>query len=200
MLHIYLLGRYRATLDQHAVVGFRSLRTQAILAYLAMRGDCVSRTELVHLLWPDYSRNAGLASLRSALTNLRHLTPENLIISRYDVRLTNYWCDALVVGTRTTNLTFLPGFEGIDSPDFQRWVYQLSSRASSLPTIRTNTPQDLDSVQNALVMLGSLGCETTALDALGRLSQWLRQAHYAKEAREVERTAEALAGHYYASN
>lgn len=71
-LSLALLGHYRAALDDRPVGGFESNKVRALLAYLAVEGDCPhSREMLAGLLWPEYPERAALANLRFALSNLR---------------------------------------------------------------------------------------------------------------------------------
>ncbi len=67
-----LLGPFRASLGDEPVDSFRSRKTCALLAYLAVESERThSREALAGLLWPDCSTAASLTSLRSAIANLR---------------------------------------------------------------------------------------------------------------------------------
>lgn len=185
MLKVYLLGRLSVVLGDQVVVGFRSVKTQALLGYLAMQREPVRRTTLIELLWPDYDHRAGLASLRSSLVNLHALLGNHIVISRTDIKLIDYWCDAAVVGTRTTKLALMPGCEGIDSPMFQAWLRQLHSP----PPIGAREwgnggDTHLASVQDALVILSNLGWSTEATKALNDLGAWMLGEGHLEEAEQ----------------
>ena len=73
-LNIRLLGTFQATLDGEALTGFRSDKTRALLAYLALEGTRSHRRDwLAALLWGDFEDRSARRSLSSALANLRHL-------------------------------------------------------------------------------------------------------------------------------
>ncbi len=194
MLKIYLLGHLGVTLNGQTIVGFRSVKTTAILGYLAIRQEPVRRSELIELVWPDYKHKARLASLRSALANLRDLLGDHINIARYDVELVNYWCDANVVGTRTTKLTLMPGCEGIDSVSFQSWLRSLQT-PPPYTAKRADYQYDstLSSVQDALVMLSNLGWGTEATKALTDLGAWMLDAGHPNEAEQLANYASFIA-------
>lgn len=54
------------------ITRFRSRKTAALLAYLALYPRQHTRETLIELLWPDTAFAQGQQSLRSALTSLRH--------------------------------------------------------------------------------------------------------------------------------
>jgi len=73
-LEISLLGLFRVTLDGDPATGFVSDKVRALLAYLAVEGAQPQRREiLAGLLWGGYPERSARASLRNALTNLRHV-------------------------------------------------------------------------------------------------------------------------------
>ena len=71
-LYVSLLGPFQVTLDGQPVMGYRSSKVRALLAYLAVEADRPHRREvLAGLLWPDWPDREALSSLRYALSNLR---------------------------------------------------------------------------------------------------------------------------------
>jgi len=146
-IKLHLFGAFYVTRSGQLWDGFRSGKTRALLAYLALAGVCpVRRTHLAELLWDGYPPPMARASLRMALVNLRQLLdPYDLLLTTNQIvqfKLTdpNFWCDVLAVEallTTSTNETkaptkqtvaqlyqgeFLRNFEAIDSPPFQIWL------------------------------------------------------------------------------
>lgn len=73
-LEIKLLGTFQVKLDGDVLTGFRSDKTRALLAYLAVENTRPHRRDwLASLLWADYDDHAAHRSLTSALANLRQL-------------------------------------------------------------------------------------------------------------------------------
>jgi predicted ATPase/DNA-binding SARP family transcriptional activator/Tfp pilus assembly protein PilF len=75
--------RVQASPDGPAVVTrFRTQKTAALLAYLAVHGDRAHpREELIDLLWPDADGPSGRLSLRQALSSLRRqLEPPGVLM------------------------------------------------------------------------------------------------------------------------
>ena len=73
-LCVRLLGPFEATLDGEPLIGFRSNKVRALLAYLAVEpGRRHSRESLAGLLWPDCAEKRAHGNLRSALSNLRQV-------------------------------------------------------------------------------------------------------------------------------
>lgn len=73
-LELYLLGPFQARLDGTTVGGFRSDKTRALLAYLAVESDKPHRRDwLASLLWGDYEDRAARRSLTTTLANLRQI-------------------------------------------------------------------------------------------------------------------------------
>lgn len=69
---IYLLGGLRVEAGNEVVTRFRTQKTGALLAYLALHVQRAhSREELADLFWPDIDPEAARANLRSALSSLR---------------------------------------------------------------------------------------------------------------------------------
>lgn len=86
-LQINLLGTPYVILDDNPVVGFISVKSQALLYYLAVEGGIHARLRLAALLWPDAPERRGLKNVRDVLANLRHLVGDYLEITRRTVAL-----------------------------------------------------------------------------------------------------------------
>lgn len=92
---IELLGGLRVRQGDRVIARFRTQKTAALLVYLAYFWKrSHPREELIELLWPDTAPEDGRASLRTALSSLRHqLEPPGmpynsvLIADRTNVRL-----------------------------------------------------------------------------------------------------------------
>src|SRR5262245_1101400 len=73
-LAIALLGTFEARLDSGAVVAFPRKKSEALLAYLALRpGQMQARDKLAALLWGESSDERARHSLRQALATLRRV-------------------------------------------------------------------------------------------------------------------------------
>jgi DNA-binding SARP family transcriptional activator/predicted ATPase len=71
-LAIRVLGPFEVSLDGEPVTHFETLKTRALLAYLATRSDQPHRREfLSEMLWPDRPQGATRANLRHTLRSLR---------------------------------------------------------------------------------------------------------------------------------
>ncbi len=148
-LKLFLLGTFQATLDADPLDGFRSDKSRALLAYLALNNNLpVQRAYLAELLWEGYQKESALASLRVTLNNLNQcLAAAGILrLNRQNVQLNAtaaaFWCDALALDQALepggsdvplpmdllqrdfTLETFLPGFDYVDSPPFQRWLQE----------------------------------------------------------------------------
>ncbi len=80
-LHLALLGRFVATLDDQPAIKFKTKRSQALLVYLATENDSRvvthRRERLIELLWPGMPPESARRSLRQTLYYLRQAI-ENL--------------------------------------------------------------------------------------------------------------------------
>ncbi len=150
-LSISLLGSFQIAVDGVPVKEFKSNRTRALLAFLAVEVDQPHRREsLAGLLWPEWSNREALNNLRSTLSNLRlaigdrDADPPFLLISRDSIQI-NRQADVridVVEFTRAVETiqagapltaaleaavseyrgAFLEGFSINDSPEFEEWA------------------------------------------------------------------------------
>jgi len=152
-LEISLLGPFGITLDGDPATGFISDKVRALLAYLAVEGAQPQRREiLAGLLWGGYPERSARASLRNALTNLRHvigdreaqppylrITPQAIQLHPEGDVLLDVTAFTQAVGdagdvraARETGQleaavslyqgSFLEGFSLADSPAFEEWA------------------------------------------------------------------------------
>lgn len=71
-IRIRLLGQLQVECGGETVSHFRTQKTGAMLAYLALHGGTsVGREELIELFWPETELKAGQQSLRTALSSLQ---------------------------------------------------------------------------------------------------------------------------------
>jgi predicted ATPase/DNA-binding SARP family transcriptional activator len=101
-LSLSLLGPLQINLDSKPVTGFESVKSKALLAYLAEEpGRAHSRSMLAGLLWSERPDNAALNNLRHVLANLRQVIHDPdapspfLLIDRESVAL-NLHNDCLI--------------------------------------------------------------------------------------------------------
>jgi DNA-binding SARP family transcriptional activator len=90
VLQISVLGLYEVRLGDASALAFESLKTQALLAYLAVESTRPhSREALAGMLWPDRPASAALANLRHTLASLRTTLGERL--QEQDVSLHSFF-------------------------------------------------------------------------------------------------------------
>ena len=75
---IEFFGGLRARRDNEVVTRFRTQKTAALLAYLALKPGPQPREVLVGLLWPDAEPEAARNSLSAALSSLRRQMEDDL--------------------------------------------------------------------------------------------------------------------------
>ena len=91
-LEIKLLGTFKARLDGEVLTGFRSDKTRALLAYLAVENTRPHRRDwLAALLWGNYNDRAARRSLSSALANLRQLLSPLGSFATLDASRSDVW-------------------------------------------------------------------------------------------------------------
>jgi len=106
-LAIAFLGGFDVRLDGNPVLGFRSDKVRALLAYLTLETERMhQRAKLAGLLWPDWPEATARTYLRHALTNLRDLLGDRnaaqpfLQVARDHVRFnpeSQHWFDFKVI-------------------------------------------------------------------------------------------------------
>ena len=156
-LRLSLLGSFQITLDGRPVLGFKSNKARALLAYLAVEADRPHRREaLAGLLWPDWPDRDALGNLRYTLSNLRQVIcdpqaePPFLLISHDSLQFnlsSDHWVDVTAFAQmadvdrshpsameqlqKAVDLyqgSFLEGFSLADSPAFEEWTLYTRER------------------------------------------------------------------------
>src|SRR5689334_22442913 len=97
MLRVRLAGGLRLELDGRELAPPPSRRARALLAWLALHPGPRARGDLAGRFWPDVLEESARASLRTALTELRHALrdgAEHLVATRETIALDNRtWVD-----------------------------------------------------------------------------------------------------------
>lgn len=133
MWHLNFFGGLRASRQERTIERFRTQKTAALLALLALRG-ARSREDVCALLWPDASPEAARNSLSAALSALRRDLGDNVVCAdRISVALASsafetdvsLFDEALKAGevTRAVELYrghLLPGFYEDPFPSLER--------------------------------------------------------------------------------
>lgn len=147
-LQLRLLGPGTATVDGHPV-SFRTRKTLALLAYLAMARGPHQRERIADIFWPEADASAARESLRTALVYLRQALGEAtqtvLITTKDTVGVTHGGVDVDVealkracqmartngdlrirhqirAGIGLYRGAFLEGLSLADAPEFETWV------------------------------------------------------------------------------
>ncbi|MFN3333466.1 MAG: transcriptional regulator, partial [Caldilinea sp.] len=100
LLSLHMLGAFDVHSNGQSLRGFRSVKNEALLAYLALTADRYhTRAALAGLLWPDQPENAARRNLRQALFQLRNVldAAATLLIADQSAVLlveANVWVDA----------------------------------------------------------------------------------------------------------
>src|SRR4029453_10047444 len=81
-LELTLLGSPDVRLDGQPLTGFRSVKAQALLYYLAVSGRGQSRSVLAGLFWGEMDEHYARRNLNRTLSNLTQLVGEHLTITR----------------------------------------------------------------------------------------------------------------------
>ncbi|MEM7117969.1 MAG: BTAD domain-containing putative transcriptional regulator, partial [Chloroflexota bacterium] len=138
-----------------------AVKTRALLFYLAITNRLHSRDALASLLWPDMPDATAKTNLRQALTVLRKLLPNYMVITRHDVVLN--LADAVVdvaefetavrqggsqdivqlqQAARHYRGDFLQGFVIENADTFGDWLLPLRERLRSLALQTLHTLAD----------------------------------------------------------
>jgi DNA-binding SARP family transcriptional activator len=154
-IHLFLYGFPRME-RAGQVVQVDTRKAIALLAYLAVTKEAVSRDNLAALLWPDYDQVSARAALRRTLSVLNKAMGEGCLeIERERVRISlvngvwtdvdvfeadmthaeelrqrgsDAWLDVLVKTLHIAHDRFMAGFSLRDSSEFDDWQYFQSER------------------------------------------------------------------------
>lgn len=143
-LELRFLGGLSIQQDGATLAELKSHKGQALLCYLAVTGQSVSRSSLAGLLWSDMPEKSALMNLRKTLSRIKPLSPY-LLITRKTLAFDKdvpHWLDVAEferlanATTRLPNLQdavalyqddFLANFVTDDGLLFEEWV--LAQRA-----------------------------------------------------------------------
>lgn len=142
-----LFGHFSLSLGEDTLTQFSYDKVKALLVYLLLHHQPVSRATLAELLWPDQGLSSGRTNLRHALHCLRQSLGEHadevLVVSRQTIafQLPERWTldlhdiQQLLDGERDlpTLATLLEHYQGdlveelqiANCPEFQRWMVQV---------------------------------------------------------------------------
>jgi predicted ATPase/DNA-binding SARP family transcriptional activator len=208
-IHLFLFGFPRMErAGQPVQVDTR--KAIALLAYLAVTKEAVSRDSLAALLWPDYNQVSARAALRRTLSVLNKAMGEGCLeIERERVRISGVdavwtdvdvfeegitraeelrrtgvvdWLDVLVKTLHIVHDRFMAGFSLRDSSEFDDWQYFQSERLTG----------DLTLALEKLV-IGYTDQEKYE-QAAGYANQWLRLDPLREEAHRWLMMLFALSG------
>ncbi len=139
-LRIKLLGSPSVMVGDQPLVGFVSIKSQALLYYLAATEESHRRDVLAALLWGDVPDATARKNLRDVLSNLRQLIGPFLAITRQEVGLNAdapINCDSqallrtvqsarslepLAAAVELHEGVFLDGFHVPNAPLFEEWM------------------------------------------------------------------------------
>ena len=150
-LSLFLLGGFEARQNEIPILGFKTDKSRALLAYLVVESNRPHRRQaLAGLLWPGYLESSARANLRHALANLRQLLAEEKSSAPFlDIEgesiyfnpTSDHWLDvkafrSLVEAEQPEKTAiarleealslckgaFLEGFSLKDSPEFDNWL------------------------------------------------------------------------------
>jgi predicted ATPase/DNA-binding SARP family transcriptional activator len=195
-LHLELLGRPRLICDGLALTAdLVPLKGQALLIYLAMRGESCSRSFLADLLWSEMPEELARANLRLVLSQLRKVAATYLDANRQTIRLDPtppFWLDTAVLQELTSNGAalaphdrlaqlrqalslyrgdFLDDFHILHAPAFDEWVLVERERLRQLALTACRELVELARQQNDLAM-----AMTAARQAL-QIEPWQEEMH-----------------------
>ena len=193
-LALSLLGGALMALDGAPLKGFITLKSQALLCYLAVTGRPHSREALAALLWGDTPEEDAKASLRQVLSNLQKVAGPYLSITRQTVEFDRgapYWLDvdAFVSAARAGSShaigayrrlreaadlyagDFLAGFHVRDAPEFDEWT------AAQRERLRQLAFGALEQLAEHHARRGAYATASDYLDRLLQLDPWREDAH-----------------------
>jgi adenylate cyclase len=150
-LAIRLLGPLEVSVEGEPVTHFETLKTRALLAYLAAEADRPHRREaLAEMLWPDREEGAALANLRHTLRSLR------LAIGDYETE------PPFLLATREA-ITL--------NPDGDSWV-DARTFAGSLAGMERKEVPELEALEQALGLYRSAFLEDLSLPDSALFEEW----------------------------
>lgn len=192
-LSLSYLGGLQIKRADQPINNFISNKVPALLAYLAVTRRAHTRDKLAALLWGEMPDADAKNNLRQALTNLRKVADDCLIITRDSIECTGdcfldsskFESDiktasslelepASVILTDSLRLyrgDFLEGFHVRDAPDFEDWM--LAERAR----LRERALQALHTLTQFHTSRGNFSEAMTFASRLLTFDPWREEAH-----------------------
>ena len=190
-LKLHLLGAPAIHLDDKPLTGL-SLKSQALLFYLATTRHAHPRTTLATLLWGDNPEKNARASLRKVLRQLHQTLPDQLITVDHSVALaTNgrvwvdvvFFADQLAQAEASNDIApleaaiqhfrgdFLSGFFVRKAPDFETW------QATQQVRLREQLLGALQTLSRHWIAQNDLANAVTITRQIIELEPWREEAH-----------------------
>ncbi len=169
--------------------GLRSRKAVALLAYLALREQAVSRTALVDFFWPDKSEQRGRANLSWAITHINKAIPGAFAAERHAVQInaanSALWLDTRAftshiqdgtIEARIRAVDLIRGelLEGLwlrDNAEYELWLRGEQERWRQL------TADTLTNLSKHFEQAGKLGLAISYLERLLVRTPWRENAH-----------------------
>ena len=189
-LKLLLTGNPIVELNGVPITGFRSAKAEALFYYLAVTARPHLRPSLAGIFWGEVEETYARRSLTKALSNLRQLFGDYLIIDRQQAAFnaeSSYWVDAVhfesgqsalqanIVGLREAveqvQGDFLEGFYIEDAPEFEQWV--LVERAR----LRENVIQAFQTLAEYDADQGDLSQACDYMRRVLTLEPWREETH-----------------------
>jgi predicted ATPase/DNA-binding SARP family transcriptional activator len=191
-LALSLLGSPEVQLDGAPITRFRSVKSQALLYYLAMSARPQPRLTIAGLFWGGMDDLYARRNLNRTLSDLTKLVGDHLIVTRQTLgfdRNRPYWldverfesalatpptparADALAQAIQIYRDDFLAGFYIHDAPDFEQWVLAEQTR------LRAGLIQALHELTNHCRAQGNLPQAMDYIRRVLQLEPWREEAH-----------------------
>lgn len=193
-LCLSLLGGVDLTLDGVPLRSFVTLKSQALLCYLAMSDRPHSREALATLLWGESPEEQARASLRQALSNVQKLVGPSLHVARQVIEFDHdypHWLDVdaflaaarqglsdalgarrqLTIAADLYRGDFLAGFQVREAPEFEEWVTVQRER------LRQMAYRVLERLAQHHAARGAYEPASAYLGRLLELDPWREDAH-----------------------
>ncbi len=137
MYTLSLFGPVSIEQGGQPLAGLRSRKALALLAYLAVHNNPLSRAHLAEIFWPEEAEDRGLANLRWVLNHLATLLPGALTIQRHAVgwgkgincdlhsfvqNLERNTSASLAAAAELYRGEFMAGFVLDGAPEFELWL------------------------------------------------------------------------------
>jgi oligopeptide transport system substrate-binding protein len=184
-----LLGGLTISRAGRPVSGFHSRKERALLCYLAVTGRRHQRPFLAGLFWGVLPESRALANLRRALSHLRDVAGDHLLITRRTAAFdgeSDYWLDVeafealvrqsqgpapLSDAVELYRGDFLAGFHVRGCPVFEEWVLGEQERLRSLAVEALRTLVRLHRAR------GEYAAAVAYAQQLLTLDPWREEAH-----------------------